>query len=110
VGLYKIVGSGLGIASEQEGFYVVVPGGVDDSFVSENGIGVEAGGNYQERSKTYKGSTHGIIIAMRWPFRRAPHHGRFGHVMRNTWLSPLQEARVESCASRSARALLKTVL
>ena len=49
VGLDEIVGSGLGIAPEEDRPDVTVPGGVDDRLVGEHRIGVEAARDYQER-------------------------------------------------------------
>jgi hypothetical protein len=49
VGLDQIVGSGLGIAPEEEGPDVTIPSGVDDRLVSEYRIGVEAARDDQER-------------------------------------------------------------
>jgi hypothetical protein len=49
VSLEQIVGSGLGIAPEDEGPYVTIPSGVDDRLVGEYRIGVETARDYQER-------------------------------------------------------------
>ena len=79
VRLQQIFGSGLGIALQQEGPDVAIPGGIDDRLVGENRIGLETGARRAGTQPDVRTNRHtGSIIAMRWPFRRAPHHSRSG--------------------------------
>ncbi len=73
VRLHQIVGSGLGVALQQQRLDAAIPGGIDDGFVGQNGICVERGGQQQQR-RTANGPVHCFRIANGPRYGCVPHH------------------------------------